>query len=163
MPFRLADLNRRKGTSIVGTYVTMTTWQRKRFEKFRSWGWPLSILPFFLFFFMLTLRQPTMGFAFSLVRQVSVWDLGRGSKIREPMLSVSSKVLTISNNLTDFKGSSLRRWFAARNYKSAASQLFFQFSIRCLFYSWKGAHHRAFLADLWTLRSLTDFFRFSVF
>lgn len=128
--------NRKKGTSIVGTYVTMTTWQRKRFEKFRSWGWPLSILLFFLFFFILTLRQPTMGFAFSLVRQVSVRDLERGSKIR-CSLSASSKVLTISNNLTDFKGSSLRRWFGARNYKSAASQLFFQFSICCLFYSWK--------------------------
>lgn len=96
----------------------------------------LAVVDSSFFSFLFHTNPPTTNDGFRLFTRSASFRVRR-SKIQEPMLSASSKVLTISKNLTDFKGSSLRR-FEARNYKSAASQLFFQFSIRCLFYSWKG-------------------------
>lgn len=78
--------NRKKGTSIVGTYVTMTTWQRKRFEKFRSWGWPLSILLFFSFLFHTNL--PTANDGFRLFTRTPSFRARPRERVQDPMLSL---------------------------------------------------------------------------
>lgn len=99
----------------------------------------LAVVDSSFFSFLFHTNPPTANDGFRLFTRTPSFRARPRERVQDPMLSLSpsSKVLTISNNLTDFKGSSLRRWFGARNYKSAASQLFFQFSIRCLFYSWK--------------------------
>lgn len=136
----------------------MTTWQQKRFEKFRSCGQSLYVLPlpslpsslFLLFLFSSPLatrelsRWPTMVSPFHSFGKFPHETRSRRSEdpradAAAAAAATSSKVLTIPKNsrtLASPAGStSLRRWFAlAKLHKYRRPNFFFP-NRRCLFYT----------------------------